>query len=68
MIYTDDPARDFDRWDAEQEQLREKLPVCDDCGKRINDDFYWEFDGEVLCENCVNRRYRKYTDSYIQNN
>lgn len=67
-MYTDDPARDFDRWDMEQARLEARLPVCENpkCKKRINDDFYWEIDGEILCEQCVNERYRKYTDNYIQ--
>lgn len=68
MFYSDDPARDFDRWDTEQARREARLPVCENpkCKKRINDDFYWEIDGEILCEDCMNLRYRKYTEDYIE--
>lgn len=68
MPYTDDPVRDFDRYDMEQARREARLPVCENrkCGKRINDDFYWEIDGEILCEKCMNLRHRKYTEDYIE--
>lgn len=66
MIYTDDPAKDFDRWDMEQARREARLPVCDCCGEIINDDFYWEIDDEILCADCMNERYRHYTDDYAQ--
>lgn len=64
-----DPLDDFDRYDMEQARMEERLPVCENpkCKKRINDDFYFESDGEILCEECVNLRYRKYTEDYIEN-
>ena len=67
-MYSDDPARDFDYHDMEQARQEARLPVCENpkCGKRINDDFYFEIDGEILCEKCMNLRYRKYTEDYIQ--
>lgn len=61
-----DPLMDFDRYDREQERQRERLPKCEDCGKRIDDDHYFEIDGEILCEDCVIRRYRKNTEDYIE--
>ena len=66
MYYSDDPARDFDRWDMEQAKYEARLPVCDCCGETINDDFYWEIDDEILCADCMNERFRKYTDDYAQ--
>ena len=32
---TDDPLYDFDRYDAEQESRLEELPICECCGKPI---------------------------------
>lgn len=65
---TDDPERDFDRLDMEQARKEERLPVCEEkkCRKRINGDFYFEIDGEILCESCMNNRYRKYTEDNIE--
>ena len=63
-----DPLDDFAQQDIEQERMRARLPVCDNpkCKKRIDDDFYFEIDGEILCEDCMNLRYRKSTEDYIE--
>ena len=66
MSYTDDPVADYDRHCAEQEKQMAKLPVCDDCGNPINDDFCYDIYGETLCEECLNNRYRKHTDDLIE--
>lgn len=64
MFYSDDPVADFNRFDAEQEKAMQKYPECADCGKRITDDFYYEIDGETLCEECMNDKYRKWVDDF----
>ena len=61
-----DPLEDFDRLDREQASYEERLPVCEDCGEAINDDFYYEIDNEIICEECMKHRYRKYTENFIQ--
>ena len=68
MFYTDDAERDFARQDMEQARKEARLPVCENkkCRKRIHDDYYFEIDGEILCEDCMIRRYRKYTEDYIE--
>lgn len=65
---TDDPERDFDRWDMEQAREEARLPVCENrrCGKRIQDEHYFEICGEILCEECMIARHRRYTEDYIQ--
>ena len=60
----------YDQWkahDREQERLLDSLPVCEDarCGKRIQDDHYFKIEGEILCEDCVIRRYRHHTEDYM---
>ena len=47
--------------EAKNRRLRERLPKCEEikCGRYIDDDYYFLIDGEVLCENCMNRRYRR---------
>lgn len=66
MIYTDDAERDFDRYDMEMERRRARLPVCDKCRKRIQADEYFDIEGEILCRDCMEDRYMKYTEDYIQ--
>ena len=57
----------YDQWEAHdryKESLLEQLPVCDECGKRIQDDIYFDIDGEILCEKCLNRKYGRRTEDY----
>lgn len=62
-----DPLDDFDALDAMQAMYEARLPVCEECGNRINDDYYFDVDGELLCEDCMNKRYRKHTEDYAEN-
>lgn len=64
--FSDNPAADFDRYDRDQERLLERLPVCegDKCGERIQDDLYFDVDGEILCEKCMIRKYGRRTEDY----
>jgi hypothetical protein len=61
-----DPLDDFDRLDRKQAEYEARLPRCEanKCGKRIDEDFYFEIDGEILCEECMKRRYRRSTEDY----
>lgn len=52
----------YDMWarhDAEQEAELQKLPKCDKCGKPIQDEYYYDIEGECICEKCLNKHYRK---------
>ena len=57
MYITDDPIADFNRYDKEKSEREDKCPHCHDCGEPIFDEYY-EFDGRILCTECV-RGYRK---------
>lgn len=59
IFRTDDPAADFDRWDAEQTAWLAKRPVCCYCGEPIKDDFCYEINGEYYCEDCLDMHFRK---------
>ena len=37
MYYTDNPVRDFERYDADREDELASLPVCDICDEPIQD-------------------------------
>jgi formylmethanofuran dehydrogenase subunit E len=67
-MFTDDPVRDFDRYDMEMAQREAKLPKCDKCGKPINDDFFYEIEGEILCEKCMHDTYARSTEDYLNDN
>lgn len=53
MIYTDDPVRDYERYDAEQAQRLAKLPKCSCCGEPIEQEMALELDGEFICDSCI---------------
>ena len=39
MYFTNDPLRDFERYEAEQEEALKKLPLCEICEERIQDEY-----------------------------
>lgn len=64
-MWTDDPIADFERYDAEQQAQLDKLPVCTYCDEPVQDDFYYEINGEVICETCLDRFFRKSVEDYV---
>ena len=59
----------YDRWvehDAEQSAWETKLPICDSCGERIQDDYLYDIDGELYCEECIIEHFRKPTEKYME--
>lgn len=68
MFYSDDPVRDFDRYDMAMAQKEAKLPQCEKCGKHIHDDTFFEIDNEILCEDCMRDLYERSTDDWLRDN
>lgn len=64
-LFSDDPAADFDRYDRQQERQAERLPKCEECGERIQDEDYYDVEGEILCEECMKRKYRRKTEDCL---
>lgn len=50
--FTDDPFRDFDNYDREQAEKLDRLPKCRHCGEPIQDDYAFEYEGDLYCEEC----------------
>ena len=58
----------YDRWEqhqAEQDRAEEKLPECSECGKKIYDDFCYEFEGEPICDECMYEHHRKNVEYFM---
>lgn len=53
-MWTDNPERDFDRWDAEQEEWLDSLPECWCCGNHIQQEDAVRIDGKWYCDDCLN--------------
>ena len=58
VYVSSDPDADFVRRDREQQEWEDSLPHCECCGDPI-DDYVWEIDGEVLCDDCAREKYRR---------
>lgn len=52
----------YDQWkahDRKQAKYLAQLPVCEICCEPIQDEHYFEINGDVMCEKCLNRNFRK---------
>ena len=68
MFYrTDDPHRDFDRYEDRRQRAIDRRPHCCECGEPIMDDHFYEFeDGKYICPECLEDNHRKWTEDYIE--
>ena len=64
MPYTDDPIADFNRHDAEQSRWLEKLPVCSNCDKHIQDEHYYVICDENICPECLEKYFKVTNEEY----
>ena len=60
-----DPEFDFKRWEQEQREWEEKLPCCERCGEKI-DEYVWNVDDQILCEDCAKAKYRRDAEDYVK--
>lgn len=57
---------DPDRYFYEKDKELEKLPTCEICGEPIQDDYLFDMDGILICEDCAHETYRRPTDRYME--
>lgn len=65
MPYSDDPLMDFCHHDREQAKREKQLPKCDYCNQPIQGEHLFDIHGDVMCEKCLIREFRKDVDSYV---
>lgn len=65
MSWTDDPVADFERHDREQTAALKLLPFCDYCNDPIQDEYLYDINGEFICEDCLDRFFRKRTEDFV---
>ena len=63
--YTDDPPADYDAYCRAQEAELNLLPICCECGHRIEDERCWLFGDEPMCDDCA-EQYRKFTSDLME--
>lgn len=66
MSYIPDAHDMWERYMAEQEAKRKHLPKCDYCNRPIEDDYLFDIEGDIICESCMNKHFRKHTEDYME--
>ena len=64
MFYTGDPLRDFDLYETQQQRKLDRLPKCSECDEPIQDERLIEFNGELICPQCLKENHIKWTEDY----
>ena len=44
----------------------EKLPKCTECDEPIQDDCYYEINGECVCPECLDNNHKHWVEDYIE--
>lgn len=55
----------YDMFLAHERQMEQRLagrPVCDRCGKPIQDEFFYEIDCEKICPECLEMHFKRMVD------
>jgi formylmethanofuran dehydrogenase subunit E len=64
IFRSDSLSRDIDNYERAQARALAKLPRCSECDEPIQDDFCYEINGELICEECM-KGYRRSTEDYV---
>lgn len=56
----------YDMHLAEQEKWLAKRPKCCCCDEHIQDDFLYDIGGDLYCEECMEKEFRRYAENYIE--
>ena len=51
-------------YEAEQEKSLARCPICSYCSEPIQDDYLFDIDGELYCEECMKDLFRHSTENY----
>lgn len=52
--------------EAKDSAYRKRLPKCSECGEHIEDDECYEFDGNLICIDCMEENHRVWVESYAE--
>lgn len=63
-MYVPDNYDAYNRHEAEQEAWLEKRPICECCGEPIQDDYLYDVDGVIYCEDCMRESFRQSSENY----
>lgn len=55
-MWTNEPLDDFHRHDAMQSAELSRCPICDCCDEPIQEDYYFETEEGMFCEECFEEK------------
>lgn len=58
----------YSMWERYQNSLDQRLarrPVCSICDEHIQDDEFYNINGEYICQNCMETHFKVNTEDYI---
>jgi hypothetical protein len=61
----EDNYSQWKRHDDREQAALDRLPVCEYCGEPLTDEFCCEYGGDVICEECNRREFRRYVEELI---
>ena len=61
-----DALEDYTRYDERVRRETERLPECIRCREPIQEEHLYDVRGEVLCEECLRKKYRFLTENYLR--
>lgn len=56
----------WERNEAKKEAWLTKRPVCSYCGEPIQDEHLYLINDEFVCQECLEREFRKQTEDYTE--
>ena len=65
MCYIPDYLDHWSEHNRQQEEALKNLPKCEYCGKEIQDEYCFEINDEIICEDCLMENFRKSTEDLV---
>lgn len=64
-FWSNDPVTDAERYDDEMRRRLERHPRCHWCNEFIQDETYYDIDGEIFCECCCHDLFLVRTEDFV---
>lgn len=64
-MYVPDNLDAYNAYSESQEKKLEQLPECSECGEKIQDEFCFLINDELICCDCMKVNHRVSTEDYI---
>lgn len=55
----------YSQWEEHERQAEARLamcPLCSFCGEHIQDEFAYNINGELICQNCMESNFKVYVE------